>query len=144
MSTQTLETTMRQLADRAEIEQLVSRLGAWIDGISDDEPGDLLVDAVTVSTPGGHAEGIAAVAAQARRNHARHHTQHLITNVRSAIAGDRATVAANLLVTFAPQEPGAPAPDFTLGERYRFDAVRTAAGWRLSRIEVSPVWRTAA
>jgi hypothetical protein len=28
-----------------------------------------------------------------------------------------------------------------MGERYAFEAVGTAAGWRLSRIEVVPVWR---
>jgi hypothetical protein len=30
----------------------------------------------------------------------------------------------------------------TLGEVYRFDAVRTAEGWRLSRVETTPLWST--
>ncbi len=29
------------------------------------------------------------------------------------------------------------------GERYRFDAARTPDGWRLRRIEVTPIWRSA-
>jgi hypothetical protein len=55
--------------------------------------------------------------------------------------GDRATVGANLIATMVPSsdEPDA---HLTIGERYRFEAVRTPAGWRFSRVEVSPVWRS--
>ena len=31
---------------------------------------------------------------------------------------------------------------FTLGERYNLEAVRTSLGWRFSRVEVTPVWRS--
>jgi hypothetical protein len=36
-------------------------------------------------------------------------------------------------------EPDSP---LTIGERYRFEAVQTAAGWRFSRVELRPVWRS--
>jgi SnoaL-like protein len=51
------------------------------------------------------------------------------------LQGDRADVRANLVASFVG--------DANLeqhGERYRFEAVRTAHGWRLSRVEVRPVW----
>jgi hypothetical protein len=54
-------------------------------------------------------------------------------------------VRANLVVHFAePLDEGRPALapplQFTLGEVYRFAVVRTPDGWRLARIETTPVW----
>jgi SnoaL-like protein len=62
-----------------------------------------------------------------------------ITNVLIDLEGDRATVQANLIATFVSRadEPSSP---FTPGERYRFEAVRASYGWRLSRVQVRPVW----
>lgn len=59
--------------------------------------------------------------------------------------GDRAEVRANLLVHFAALTDTdaptlAPPIQFTLGEIYRFDAVRTPEGWRFACVETSPVW----
>ena len=88
-----------------------------------------------------------AVAAQARRNHTVR-TQHVITNMLIELDGDRAQARANLIATFAP-DPGSRlqingevqrASYLTLGEVYRFGAVRTDHGWRLSRIETEPLW----
>jgi hypothetical protein len=58
--------TLEQLSDRAELTDLVARLGEWLDGGAEGDAGDLLVDEVTAQTPGGAAEGRAAVVAQAR------------------------------------------------------------------------------
>lgn len=124
------------LADRLELEALVSRLGRWLD--AGGEPAaapSLFTPDVAVRTPGGRAEGIDAVVAQGVRNHAVP-TQHLITNPLIALAGDRATISANLLAAFARED----GPEL-IGERYALEAVRTARGWRLSRVEVTPVWR---
>lgn len=126
---------MQQLADRLEITDLVSRLGRWLDHAGDDAPERVLAPDVTVRTPGGEAAGIERVVAQAERNHAVDATQHVITNVLVDLDGDRAEVAANLTVTFVDGNRLR-----TLGERYRFGAVRKDAGWRLTRIEVEPVW----
>jgi 3-phenylpropionate/cinnamic acid dioxygenase small subunit len=129
-------TLLHDLTDRREIVDLVSRLGLWLDEGRFDEAPSILVDDVTVDTPGGHAEGIEHVIAQARRNHQHTHLQHVITNVLIDLDGDRAAVRANLVVTFADD-----AVTSQQGERYRFEAVRTPDGWRLSRVEVVPVWK---
>jgi 3-phenylpropionate/cinnamic acid dioxygenase small subunit len=129
-------TLLSALNDRHEITDLVSRLGLWLDEGRFDEAPSILTQDVAVSTPGGQAQGIERVIAQARRNHQHAHLQHLITNVLIDLDGDRAAVRANLVVTFADD-----AVTSQQGERYRFDAVRTTDGWRLSRVEVVPVWK---
>jgi ketosteroid isomerase-like protein len=120
--------------DRQDITDLISRLGRWLDDKRFDDARSVLTEDVTVSTPGGQAEGIERVVAQASRNH-QVPTQHLITNVLVDLDGDAATATANLLVTFAGSVLE------RHGERYSFGVLRTSDGWRLSRIEVTPVWR---
>jgi hypothetical protein len=129
-------TLLHDLTDRREITDLVSRLGLWLDEGRFDEAPSILTPDVAVSTPGGQARGIERVIAQARRNHQHAHLQHVITNVLIDLDGDRAAVRANLVVTFADD-----AISSQQGERYRFEAKRTPGGWRLSSVEVEPVWR---
>jgi hypothetical protein len=124
--------TLQQLDDRQAVTDLVSRLGLWLDGETTlDQAHAILADDVSVTTPGGTAQGIEKVVAQARRNHDVP-TQHVITNVLVDLDGDRATAGANLIVTF---------PDSIQGERYAFEARRDDATWRLTKIEVAQVWR---
>lgn len=137
---------VRDLIDRSEITALVDQLGRALDeGRFDDFTAIYTPDA-TARTPGGRAEGRDALIAQASRNHtADKRVQHFISNVMVELRGDTAEVRANLFVTFTsadPQQGIAPAPQFTLGEIYRFDAIRTAEGWRLSRVETTPLWST--
>jgi hypothetical protein len=134
---------IQDLTDRREITDLVSRLGLWLDEKRFDEGRSILAEDVTVATAGGSAQGVESVAAQARRNHDVDDLQHVITNVLVDLDGDRADVRANLIVTFVP-DADTPASRVARGERYRFEAVRTPQGWRLSRVEVSPVWSSAA
>ncbi len=122
------------MTDRQDITDLISRLGRWLDDKDFGDARSVLTENVTVSTPGGQAEGIDRVVAQASRNH-QVPTQHLITNVLVDLDGDSATATANLLVTFAGSVLE------RQGERYRFGVARTPDGWRLSRISVTPVWR---
>ena len=131
---------IKNLTDRQAITDLVSRLGLWLDEKRFDDA-SLFTDDVTVSTPGGSAQGVELVAAQARRNHDHDGLQHVITNVLIDLDGDQARVRANLIVTMVP-DAAAPEAHVTMGERYRFEAVRTGVGWRLSRIEVEPIWRS--
>jgi hypothetical protein len=126
---------IHDLTDRREIADLVSRLGLWLDEGRFDEAPTILTDDVTVDTPGGQAEGIERVIAQARRNHQYDGLQHVITNVLVDLEGDHADVRANLVASFVDD-----ARVEQHGERYRFEAVRTADGWRLSRVQVTPVW----
>ena len=147
MTTATTETrvggvprAVAELVERDEITRLVYRLAAYLDEGRFDDMRNLFVDDVVASTPGGVAEGIDAVIAQASRNHSPDHgIQHLVANVLVDLEGDRATVRANLAVTFARHvaEPDAPS---ALGEVYRFVARQTRSGWRLARVESHPVW----
>jgi len=127
-------TLLHDLNDRREITDLVSRLGLWLDEGRFDEAPSILTEDVAVSTPGGQAEGIERVIAQARRNHQYAGLQQVISNVLVDLDGDRADVRANLVATFV----GSAIEQH--GERYRFEAVRTPDGWRLSRVEVKAVW----
>jgi hypothetical protein len=58
--------------------------------------------------------------------------------------GDRAKVRANPVVNFATPAgdellPALP-KQYTLGETYHFDVVRTFEGWRCTAVESKPVW----
>ncbi|MCW2984468.1 MAG: hypothetical protein JWR63_2038 [Conexibacter sp.] len=117
----------------------VSRLGRWLDGRAEGDPEAILTADATASTPGGEVRGRDALVAQARENHALP-TQHLIANVLADVDGDRARVTANIVGHFVRGADTPPGPT-TLGGRYAFDAVRTAAGWRLASVAVQPVWR---
>lgn len=143
---------VQRISDRHAIADLIARLGSMLDEKRFADAPAILADDVTVRTPGGTAHGPQAVIAQARRNHTVR-TQHMITDLLIQLDGDRAEAGANLLVTFVPEsdEPGArlrlgnaelPESRLSIGERYRFEAVRGAAGWRLRAIEVDRIWST--
>jgi ketosteroid isomerase-like protein len=150
--TTTTMTDLQQLSDRAEIIDLVARLGACLDDAHFDELADLMVEDATVRTPGGQAEGRSAVIAQAARTHpADQSFHHVITNVLVAVDGDLATARANLVVHVSVPGDGpadanaaspAPAPRAGIGDVYHFGLSRTPAGWRFSRVEIVPVWRS--
>ncbi|WP_280311822.1 nuclear transport factor 2 family protein [Nocardia abscessus] len=136
---------VRELLDRQQITALVDRLGRALDEGRFDDLRAIYTSDATAKTPGGTAEGRDALIAQASRNHSDDkRIQHLIGNVLIDLRGDAADVRANLIATFAPASSDGtiPQPRFTLGEIYRFDAVRTGEGWRLSRVQTTPVWST--
>lgn len=137
-----LERQVQELTDRTEIAELVSRLGLWLDEKRFDDASSILLDDVTVKTRIGTVRGIDAAAAHARQHHSEERTHHVITDVVIDLDGDRADVQANLIATFVPIA-SEPEIHRTAGERYRFEAARTPQGWRLTRVEASPVWRTA-
>ena len=124
--------TLDQLADRAELSDLIARLGRWLDGGALGDAPDVLADSVVVTSPGGRAEGREAVVAQARANH-EVRTVHAITDVLVDQDGDEAAMTANVTATFAN--------DAAVGGRYDFTAARTADGWRLTSIAMETVWR---
>lgn len=128
--------TLQALTDRAELTDLVARLGRWLDEGATGDPAALFADDVRVSSPGGDSAGVDGIVAQARRNHAVP-TQHVITNVLCEIDGDAAAVTANLVATFADCETAIR----RTGGTYAFDAIRTGAGWRLSSITIRRVYR---
>lgn len=137
-----LECRVQELVDRDALAGLVGRLGLWLDEKRFDDMRSIYTEDAMADTSGGSARGLELLADQARRNHQGfERTQHAITNVLIDLDGDRATVRANLIATFV-QRADASRSRFTIGERYRFEAVRTPEGWRFSRVEVTPVWRS--
>ncbi|MFE3195314.1 nuclear transport factor 2 family protein [Nocardia sp. NPDC059240] len=143
-----IDTTTRRiqdLADKFEITELVNRLGRALDEGDWDELAALYTPDATAQTPGGLAVGRTAMVAQASRNHSPDkRVQHVISGILVDVDGDTAEVRANLLVTFAwgdAEDPTLGArPRLTLGEVYRFTAVRTADGWQFTSVASSPVW----
>ncbi|MFI9414277.1 nuclear transport factor 2 family protein [Nocardia gamkensis] len=136
---------VRELLDRAQITALLDRLGRALDEGRFEELRAIYTPDATAKTPGGTAEGRDALIAQASRNHGEDkRIQHVIGNVLIDLRGDTADVRANLIATFAPtsSDGAIPQPQYTLGEVYRFDAVRTEEGWRLSRVQTTPIWST--
>jgi hypothetical protein len=108
----TTTTTTADLLDRDEIETLVHRLGACLDEGRFDDLRTLFATDAVASTPGGVAQGIDALIAQASRNHAPDDgIQHLISGVLVDRDGDTASVRANLLVTFARRAPTPTGPE---------------------------------
>src|SRR5262245_59427786 len=145
-TTDSHDEVQQELRDRAEITDLVYRLGVCLDEGRFDVMRDLLVEDATVRTPGGEGTGRESLVAQASRNHpADQRFQHVTTNVLVDLEDDRAEVRANLVVHIAiPADASddTPAPPLrcSLGEIYRFDVVRTADGWRFAGIETVPLW----
>ncbi|MEV6280953.1 nuclear transport factor 2 family protein [Nocardia sp. NPDC051832] len=138
--------TVRELLDRDQISTLIDQLGVTLDEGRFEDLRTIYTAEATAHTPGGVATGIAAVIAQASRNHdPSKKIQHVLTNVLITLHGDTAEVRTNVVATFAPAGDGArlaPEPEYTLGGVYRFDAARTAQGWRLASVRMSPLWST--
>lgn len=130
--------------DQQQLAALIQRLFAALDDARFTDLTGLLADTATVRTPGGETAGRDAVIAQASRNHRPEwRIQHLVHNPLIEIDGDRARIRADLVAVFVTAGAAdrlAPQPTFELGERYRFEAVRRPEGWRLTRIESTPVW----
>ncbi|MFC4120333.1 nuclear transport factor 2 family protein [Nonomuraea zeae] len=131
--------------DRGDLTQLIYRLYACMDEGRFTDLGSVFAETIAVRTPGGLAEGKEAVIAQAARNHSPvERVQHFVHNVLVDVEGDHAGVRADVIVTFsdgaAPEGRLAPEPRFTLSERFRYEAIRSPEGWRLSRVDGTPVW----
>jgi hypothetical protein len=133
---------LTELIDRQAIADLIHRFGAILDEQRFDELATIFAEDASVTTPGGQADGLDAIVAQASRNHTSDlHTQHLQTDLVVDLDGDRARARANYVGVFATGSGSlAPAPHFQIGSVYRFQLVRTAGGWRLRSMEMDPVW----
>jgi hypothetical protein len=136
---------LSELADKAAISELISRLGLWLDGQQFDDAAlaeALFTADATVETSGGTARGRDGLVEQARRVHAHHvRTHHVTTNFLIDLDGDIAVARANLIVTFVEVE-GPPAQHRWVGERYTFGAARTPGGWRLNSIAIKQIWKS--
>lgn len=134
------EARLQELADHRELTDLVSRLYSVLD---EERFGDLAgiytADAVLVF-PSATMEGLEAIERVARRRaDAYESMQHLTTDVLIELEGDRAVLRTNH-VAFHVHRDTAAGERFDAGVVHRFDAVRTPAGWRLSRADGRVVW----
>jgi hypothetical protein len=105
---------LQELADRADLADLLARQGRWLDEQRFDGAASIFTEDATIRTQSGQSQGLQALTAQARRIHASFAaTQHVTSGVLIDIDGDRATMRANLIATFvrdaAAPEPGGPA-----------------------------------
>jgi len=143
-----------RLADRAELTELIFRVGLCLDEHRFEDLGDLFVEDGVAVTAGGTARGRASLVAQAAANNAQYdRMQHVTTNVLidfeddvedgggpddAGTSADRARIRANIIATFcqgAEPHPVAVRGGVSLGK-----AVRTSDGWRLTEIEARPTW----
>jgi len=124
-----------------EITQLLYRLYALMDDRDFDRVGELLTEDATGRTPGGLAEGRAALVAQARRGHAS--TPRLMHRVSNVLVDDEdddhATVRAVIEAVFA-EDDGEPV--YRIGELYQARARRESGRWRIAGFTMRPVWQT--
>jgi SnoaL-like domain len=135
------ETLIRELADRAELADLVARHSLWIDEGRFDETGRLFTDDVVVQSPRGEARGIEALLGLVRKGHDTYlRTLHNKCNLVIEVDGETATVRAHDIAVFViDDKTEAVAAGF-----HRYGARRTADGWRFDRLEITPVALTGA
>jgi hypothetical protein len=140
MTTSTTSMLPTTIVDRLELTALVSTIGRTLDTTTYDAFRDVFTAEATIRTPGGEQQGIDRIIGQASANHDDYDvTQHLFGDVHVEVEGDRATVAANSIVTLVPDAEQRE-NHRTVGGRYEFDAIRTIAGWRFDRMAVTPLW----
>jgi hypothetical protein len=123
------------VADRIELTELVAREALWLDEHRLDGAEAFFTEDVTASTPGGEAEGPAALAELAHRSHGEYaHTHHVPSGIVVDLDGDRAEIRFSAVIAFTLHG----GEELVQTARYRLEARRTEAGWRFSRLEVAP------
>lgn len=140
---------VRELLDRAAIEELISRYAIAVDERRTRELTDLYVDGFLLELHDGiRFRLVRPGPGPAVRYHAERdeplpdlgspndglRTQHLTSNVVITLDGDRATARASLIGVHA----GAGGRGFG-GGWYAFEVLRTHDGWRLSRVTLNEV-----
>ncbi|GGX79613.1 nuclear transport factor 2 family protein [Streptomyces hiroshimensis] len=149
-----LQARVGVLADRAEITGLIDRYLLGLDvvpaggGRFDDAwARSLFTPDVRITSPVGEHEGIDGLAESEQATLAKfERTQHMGANYMIDLAGDRATVRWNALMTHVHLDSTreargtAPGDRFTVGGTFTGEAVRTSEGWRFRHLDVRAVW----
>jgi len=136
----TLQRQVQELVDRNEVKDLIGRLGVLLDEKRVEELDQVFVAEATGEFPSGPMGSLAELQEYGRSTiPAFDQVQHLMTNILVELDGDRATARANML-SFNTHRGGDPTRHFDLGGIYRFETVRTPAGWRIARVEMAQVW----
>jgi hypothetical protein len=97
-------------------------------------------DDVVLDFPSGRMIGLEAVTAVARKRAERYdRMQHISTDIVVELDGDAARIRTNHLA-FHVHDAQVPTAHFDAGTVHRFDAIRTADGWRLARGTADVIW----
>lgn len=126
--------------DRRAVEELVTRLYVLLDEQRYDELDTIYSNDAVLRLPAAEIKGLEEIRAVARRRgetYAR--MQHISTDVLVELDGDRASVRTNHLA-FHLHEVDPESARYDAGVVHRFQAARTADGWRLTRTEGDVVW----
>jgi ketosteroid isomerase-like protein len=135
------ETLIRELADRADLADLVARHSLWIDESRYDETGRLFTDDVVVTSRRGEARGTEALIAAARSAHDQYpKTMHSKSNLLIEVDGDVASVRAHDLAVYVLDDQ----TEAVAAAVHHYGARRTQDGWRFSHLDVTPVALTEA
>jgi uncharacterized protein (TIGR02246 family) len=135
------ETLLQDLADRAEITELLARQSLWLDERAADRTAAVFTPDATALTPGGEIRGADAVAEHAFARHSAYdRTIHAVHSPIIDLDGDEAVVNCGVKAVFIVD--GGKAVQL-VEARYRFEARRTADSWRFSSLTVTPIARTA-
>ncbi|WP_019931259.1 nuclear transport factor 2 family protein [Nocardia sp. BMG111209] len=129
---------VRELLDRAELTELVTRIGRCLDTQDFDGLARVYAPDAEFTMPGAVCTGVADIVDVARRGHEMFSaTQHFVTPAAIEPDADRAAVLANVLMAGVPAD-GSQTRMF--GSRYELTAVRGADGWRFVTHVITPVW----
>jgi hypothetical protein len=135
------ETQMRDLADRAELADLVARHSLWIDEARYDQTGRLFTEDIVVTSRRGEARGPEALIAAARSAHDQYpRTMHSKSNLVIELDGDVASVQASDLAVYLLDDK----TEAIAAAVHHYGARRTQDGWRFDRLDVTPVALTEA
>ncbi|ETK36822.1 nuclear transport factor 2 family protein [Microbispora sp. ATCC PTA-5024] len=130
---------LRTLADRAELYDLLLRLGRALDEHRFDDLSTVLTQDATGATRNGTGSGRDVLIAQieaGNKDYAR--LLHRFSSVLIEVDGDTATIRASITALSGHADSLVPA-----SRRYglsRIKAVRTSDGWRISELNVEPVF----
>jgi hypothetical protein len=136
-----LQIQIKELTDRAELIELIYRLGAALDEKRPEDLRTIYTDQAVFEFSNkpdiGNLESAIDNARTMNKHFAR--THHVITNPIVQLDGDTATVRANLIAThvYRDDEPGL---HYEAGIVYHFLSVRTAQGWRFSGVKLKQIW----
>jgi hypothetical protein len=135
-----LQRKVQELSDRSEIKDLVGKLGLLLDEKRVEDLAQVFVEEATGRFPAGGFASLDELKEYGRSTiPAFDDVQHLITNTLISLDGDSASARSNML-SFNTHRGGDPTKHFDLGAVYQFQFVRTADGWRISRVELAQVW----
>ncbi|MGV9666269.1 nuclear transport factor 2 family protein [Nocardia niigatensis] len=135
------DTLIRDLADRAELTDLVARHSLWIDEGRFDETDRLFTEDVVVTSPRGQVSGIEALIGLVRAGHGTYaRTLHNKCNLVINLDGGTATVRAHDIAVFVIDDK----TEAVAAGIHRYRARRTEDGWRFDRLEINAVALTEA